>query len=693
MYSHFTDAISPPARILFKDREEKKLHRQSRSLAKTEVKLQKEQAKTNKRFTHWIQSSDKLIPALAPIVHLTFNEEPKDRKIVNEGDSKPTARVSSEYTLERGIHGQALRFDGETSVSLNDTARFDRYDPFSIALWLNIDEYAPHRVVAHRSHAEIDAASRGYEILLKNGHVVFGLNHFWPGNAIRIQSVEPIPLDTWTHVTATYDGSSRASGIQLFINGLSVPVTIIRDHLNKTLFYKREDMNPPLQLGTRFRDVGLKHASLDEFQVYDYRLTALEANAIYAGQTLKETLAQERGRNPESALLRDYYVQRIDTSIARHRSKVFTKRKNVAHFVEDLPLIMVMDEMAERRPAHILERGEYNLKGEPVSPDTPTPLPPFPSSSPKNRLGLAQWLVAPDHPLTARVAVNRLWQQCFGTGLVPTPEDFGIQGSVPSHPELLDHLAWTFIDSGWDTKAMLRRFVLSSTYRQSSKTTPALIELDPENTLLARGPRYRRSAEEIRDTALAASGLLTPAIGGPSVKPYQPDGLWKDSSSTTYTQDKGDALYRRSMYTFIKRTVPPPSMLTFDATSREVCIARRESTITPLQALVLLNDPQYVEASRVLAERALLDHKDRESASTYIFRALITRNPTQAELDILMEALDEQQGWFSEHPDQAQAYLAVGEHPTEKSLDPVDAAAMTALTQAIMNHDEFQVKR
>jgi hypothetical protein len=354
---------------------------------------------------------------------------------------------------------------------------------------------------------------------------------------------------------------------------------------------------------------------------------------------------------------------------------------------------MVMEEMPEPRTAYVLHRGEYNQKREPVEPGTPDWLPPFPENTPPNRLGLAEWMTDPGHPLTARVAVNRFWRQVFGRGLVSTLEDFGVQGELPTHPELLDYLAAEFVASGWDQKALLRRLVLSATYRQRSEATEEAIERDPENALLARGPSYRRSSEEIRDAALAASGLLVPKLGGPSVKPYQPEGLWRDASHVTYTPDTGEGLYRRSMYTYIKRTVPPPSMMTFDATDREVCTVRREITITPLQALVLLNDPQYVEASRALAERILREHGAGSEAMTALFRTLTSRDPEPREADILRQLLEEQRDWFASHPDEAEAYLLVGESPRDASLDVIETAAWTALAQAVMNLDETQVTR
>ncbi len=352
---------------------------------------------------------------------------------------------------------------------------------------------------------------------------------------------------------------------------------------------------------------------------------------------------------------------------------------------------MVMREMP--RPTYLLKRGAYDAPGERVEPGTPAALSPFDVSWPRNRLGLARWLTDPNHPLTARVAVNRWWQAFFGRGIVPTPEDFGSQGQLPSHPELLDWLARTFIDSGWDVKHLVRLIVTSATYRQSSDTTPDPVARDPENLLLARGPRLRLSAEMLRDGALAASGLLVNTIGGPPVKPYQPAGLWEEKSGTPYQRDVGPGSHRRSLYTFWKRTSPPPAMLTFDATTREVCAVKRQTTATPLQALVLLNDPQYVEAARGLARRAL-----HEGGSTladrvvFLFRTTTGRRPGPCEIKTLEALYREQYDEFHAGRSHAAKILSVGDAPRDPSLDPTEYAAMTVLAQALLNYDEVVTK-
>ncbi len=353
-----------------------------------------------------------------------------------------------------------------------------------------------------------------------------------------------------------------------------------------------------------------------------------------------------------------------------------------------------MRELREPRPTFLLQRGAYDAPGDEVHPQTPASLSLLPEDAPHNRLGLARWLTDAAHPLTARVAVNRFWQSLFGRGLVVTAEDFGRQGQPPSHPELLDWLARSFIDSGWDVKALLRKIVLSATYQQSSDVTPEKLTQDAENLWLSRGPSHRLSAEMIRDTALLAGGLLVEQVGGPPVKPYQPPGLWEEKSGAKYERDVGDGSHRRSLYTYWKRTSPPPSMMTFDAASREVCIVRRQVTATPLQALGLLNDPQYVEAARGLAQRTmLLGSDDPRQWTVRVFRTLTSRAPTRQEQSVLLRMYAEQLADFALRPDDARQFLGIGDLPLCAELDPTQLAALSAVAGALMNYDETVMKR
>ncbi|MDQ3346983.1 MAG: DUF1553 domain-containing protein, partial [Acidobacteriota bacterium] len=581
----------------------------------------------------------------------------------------------------------AMRFSGDNLVVHPGVREFSRIDSFSLSLRLKPAARQDRAIVVHQSRAWSDAGSRGFELTLDRGRPFFGLIHFWPGNAIAVRARQSLPVDQWSHLIVTYDGSSRASGIGLYLDGKRLETDVVRDRLYKDIGYgpavgDRASEKHPFTIGARFRDSGFKDGLIDDLHVFDTCLTAAEVAS-----------AVRRDRRDPAAF--EHFLAREHHPYMSAADDLRRLRAEENTLVSDVPEIMVMEEMRRPRPAHRLKRGAYDAPEEVVPRDTPASLPPFPRDQPRNRLGLARWLTDRTNPLAARVVVNRVWRMHFGRGLVATEEDFGSQGRLPTHPELLDWLAGRFMDDGWDVKALHRRIVTSQTFRQSSQAAGGSAARDPDNELLARGPRTRLMAEQIRDSALSASGLLNRAIGGPSVKPYQPAGLWEQSGTgKTYTQDTGDALYRRSLYTFWRRTSPPPSMVTFDAVSREVCTARRDVTATPLQSLVLLNDPQFVESARVLAAQLLTRFGDDEAArNREAFRALIGRPPDGTESGILARLFAEQRDLFARNPGEAAKLLAVGESPSDETLPHGDFAAMTTLVNAIMNFDEFVVVR
>ena len=485
----------------------------------------------------------------------------------------------------------------------------------------------------------------------------------------------------------TYDGSSHAAGLRIFINGVSAPVDVVRDRLTRDIVYRPEwgdSGGGALTLGARFRDSGFRGGLIDELLVFDRELTPLEI-AVSGGFDIPTSDSDRFA----------HYLLRKDGAYQSSLKELQDLRDQENNLVSQVRQIMVMSERSDRRPTYLLKRGAYDAPDETVGPDTPASIFPFPVELPRNRLGLARWMIDDRNPLTSRVAVNRFWQIFFGQGLVASPEDFGSQGQTPSHPKLLDWLARQFIDSGWDVKALCKLIVLSSTYRQaSSPRDPRIYADDPDNRWLARGPRYRLSAEQIRDNALAVSGLLTRKIGGPSVRPYQPAGLWEESGTgKSYVQSKGADLYRRSLYTFWRRTSPPPSMLSFDATSREVCTARRERTATPLQALVLLNDPQYVEAARVLAEKLNKEHKAIEARLSTAFRLLTSREPSAREIQILQKLYEDQRRHFGMAQDEAKKLLSAGEVLRDQKIELSDHAAMTVVVNMLFSFDECVTKR
>ena len=698
LYSHFTNATPSPSLLLWpagKDEEHRKIEARIHEL---ESQLRAMSRTARKAF----DARPTTTPAVpAPISHLAFDRV--------EGGKTPDAATGGNAELKddpqrviiaasrplnappvRGpwdVSAYAMRFSGDNAVVHPGVRTFDRTDAFSLAVRLRPTEQQDRAVVLHQSRAWSDAGSRGFELTLDHGRVFFGLIHFWPGNAIAVRSLQPLPLNAWSSLTVTYDGSSRAGGIGIYLNGVRLATEVIRDHLYKDITYDRaagDNVNeqPRLTIGARFRDSGFKNGLLDDLQIFDTALTPAE-------------IAQADGAKPTAAEALDHFLVRQYQPYMSALGSLRELRVEENTLITRVPELMVMEEMRERRPAHRLERGAYDAPREIVPRDTPASLPPFPSNQPRNRLGLARWLTDRRNPLASRVAVNRIWRMHFGRGIVVTQEDFGSQGRLPTHPELLDFLADRFMASGWDVKALHRLIVTSETFQQSSSATAALMARDPDNQLLARGPERRLVAESIRDSALAASGLLNPTIGGPSVKPYQPAGLWEQSGTgKTYKQDTGASLYRRSLYTFWRRTSPPPSMITFDAMSREVCTAKREVTTTPLQSLVLLNDPQFVEAARRLAETVMKQSPSDQAARTRAaFRALTGRLPDAAEAGILSRLFKEQQAIFAAHPDDAVKLLAVGESAASHEVQPADLAAMTSVVSAIMNFDEFVVMK
>jgi hypothetical protein len=420
---------------------------------------------------------------------------------------------------------------------------------------------------------------------------------------------------------------------------------------------------------------------------------------------LKNVIKLERGKRTDAQKkqLRDYFVEHgyaaTRPTFAPLHAQLAALKEELAQLDKQIPATLVYKEAAAPRPAFMLKRGEYDQRGDAVGREVPAFLPPLPPGLPRNRLGLAQWLVSPDHPLTARVTVNRLWQQCFGTGLVKTAEDFGSQGEPPSHPELLDWLAVQFREDGWDVRQTLRRMVLSAAYRQAARATPAKLAKDPANRLLARGPRYRLDAEMLRDQALAVSGLLVEKQGGPSVKPPQPGGLWEavgyvGSNTANFTADRGvEKVHRRSVYTFWKRTAAPPQMAAFDAPSRESCTVRRERTNTPLQALLLLNEPQYVEAARALAERALKEGGPTpEAKAAWLFQAATARRPDTRELAELLTALRDHLANYAKNVEAAKQLVGVGETKADPALNVSDLAAWTMVANLVLNLDEVLCK-
>lgn len=683
------DIVPTPSLLLPTTAQEQQLNTARQAALEAEQQLGRLRPERDSAFRQWLSEAGKVVePDLAG----RFSFEGFDG--VNLANAAPGATAggqrSDEVPLVDGKSGKAVQLDGENNVNFPALGQFTRHTPYTLAFWMWDAGLAAEPAVIFQACSGTDAGPHGYDLLLQDGRLTARMFRHWPGNAIAVRTTETVAKKTWTHVAVTYDGSSRASGLKIYLNGKPASQEVLRDRL-----YKGTGVHT-LTFGQRFRDKGFKGGRVDELSIYNRAITPIEVAQLFDGNTLKQALAQPFLHEAD---LRAYFFSAIDPEMRKAAQALTAAREQVWRAEDAQFEVAVMEEMPQPRPTYVLARGQYDAPKtdeDRVSRGVPSAIFPFPTDAPRDRLGLARWLTNPNHPLTARVAVNRIWSLLFGRGLVETAENFGLQGTLPSHPELLDWLARDFVNSGWNVKALVRKIVLSSTYRQSSALRPDFKERDPQNVLLARGPSYRLGAEAIRDLALAASGLLDDRLGGPPVSPYQPGDLWREANtmSPAYRQSVGQDLYRRSLYSVWKRTAPLPNMLAFDAVSREVCVARRSRTSTPLQALVLLNDPQFVEAARVVGERTLKEGgaTARERAR-FAFRLLASREPRPAELDLLTRFYDSQRALFTQNPAEGAALLKVGERKPDPSLPPGEIAAATVLAQAVLNLDATIWKR
>ncbi len=687
LYSYFTDATPTPTLRLLNNDQKQRLDDAGRAAADAEARLASLAHERNDAFERWLNDRPAPPETIAgEIARFSFDTR-NDEGGFDSSVAAASAKSPAANELVEGRFGKAVRLTGDHAVTTT-VGNFHRYEPFSVSLWLKMPEISERAVVFHRSRAWTDAGSRGYELLLEDGRLRWSLIHFWPGNAVSVQAVEPLPVGEWVHVTVTSDGSSRADGLQLSVNGQSVATRVVRDALTKDVTGGGGDT---IALGERFRDRGFAGGLVDDFRVFDRELTPLEMREMFAAGTIESLLHTPPAMlaDTERSQLREFYFATVDEPSRKQRAALQSAREALNRLDDAAREIMVMRELPEPKTAYILQRGEYQNRGESVEPETPAALPPFPDDQPRNRLGLARWLTDPQHPLLARVTVNRFWQACFGRGLVETPEDLGSQSDLPVYPELLDSLSAEFVESGWNVKRLLRTIVTSHVYRQSSQTAPERLADDPENAWLSRGPRHRLPAEMIRDGALVASELLVERIGGPPVRTYDMPESFKPSKA-----GEGAELYRRSLYTFWRRTGPAPVLEAFGVPKRVVCTVQRDVNDTPLHALVLLNSTQFVEAARVLATE-LHDECGGQSDEMLAraFRRLTSRSPDETERAILRRMFSDQLAWYRDHPDEAKSYLSVGDRPFDTTIPPAKLAAATAVVNALMNYDGCVVKR
>ena len=697
---------SPPLFNILAPENEAKLPALRAELATASDRIETYRGRVPEGYPEWArQVSASAVPARGNVFQATFDAKDGEAAtfVAQAAGTSFTGTVEGNAERVDGRHLGGVKFNGKTHIAFASVGDFERTEAFSFGGWLRQEGAG-----AFLSRIDAENDFRGYDLLVDDaGKVSVHIVHQWPKNAIKVITEAAAEPGSWHHVFVTYDGSSKASGVTVYIDGEPSEVSVEQDGLADSIHTEQ-----PLRIGSRTSDTRLRGV-VDEVRIFHRQLSHGEVESVMAHDALRSVLILPSTERDDAArdALREFYLSHRDAEyarLARTKKDLESKERTL---LKPLTTVMTMGDMATPRDTFVLSRGAYDAPTEiKVEPGTPSALPPMASDAPRDRLGLARWLFSSEHPLTSRVAVNLYWQMVFGNGLVTTPGDFGSQGDFPSHPELLDWLAVEFRETGWDIKRLLKLFVTSATYQQSAEVPAALYRRDPQNRLLARGPRFRLQAEFLRDNALAVGDLLVKRFGGPGVRPYQPAGLWKEvglGGKPLFKQDDGAKLYRRSLYTYWKRSAPPPTMQIFDAPTREKCTVQRARTNTPLQALATLNDIQYVEAARALAQRMLEhsrpEHSRKEGARkegaldprtasreqlAFGFRLVTARRPTESELDVLVTIYRDATREFQAQPEAAEKLLKSGASPRNEALDATAHAAMTTVANLLLNLDE-----
>ncbi len=612
---------------------------------------------------------------------------PLDKDGDGRSDSGQTiaGKINGEGTFVEGSVGNSYRIEAKGWVDYGEKFGFETNQPFSVSAWLRL------KPAGGSPFGKMDSttAVRGWDVEFHGLRPSIHLIHKWPGEAIHVQAEKDLPADVFTHLAFTYDGSGKAAGVKLYINGVAEKVAVKIDKLTGTI-----KTDAPFSIGRRGGAAAPFTGRVDDLHVYERKLDAVEVAGLSGGAQLAiAAIAADKRTPAQKEQLEKFFRETQVPEFAEAQKKSTELRKGKDDYEKSLPNTMVMSEMAKPRDTFIKVRGSYDQDGEKVSAAVPAFLPQVraqTNGAPLNRLDFARWLVSPEHPLTARVTVNRWWAILFGTGVVKTLNDFGAQGERPSHPELLDWLAADFM-SDWDVKRAIKQIVLSSTYRQTAKVSPELLTRDGANRLLARGPRQRLDAELIRDNALAVGGILNPELGGKSIKPFQPDGTWEinEMSGYKYEKSKGADLYRRGLYVYWRRSTVYPSFVTLDAPTREFCVAQRAKTSTPLQSLVLMNDPVFVEAARAFAQRVIKEGgPDSASRLNFAWRLTLARSPTKNESAILDRTLQQQLTTYRNDKEAAKKLVSVGDLPKPADMNDSELAAWTALCNVLLNLNE-----
>ena len=660
-------------------------------VSQAKEKLQARRNTARPDYTNWVASADPkqfqdIVPGDSLLLHAALTEGQGNKVTFSASGDLRSTTSPKDLTWGSGqIGARSFKAMKDAALELGDYGDFDHQDKFSYGAWIKpTDRETMGGVIARMDEAN---KYRGWDLFYDKGRVAVHLVHDWPDDAIKVTAKGSLEAGRWTHVFVTYDGSAKPQGVKIYLNGKPAELDVDRKTLKNTL-----KSAAPLTVGRRHPSAKLDKVSIQDVRIYGTELKRSDVEGLVNGTRggwLVSKPADQRTKEEDIELF-DRWLTQVDEPFQALARRLARLEKEEADIKQRGTVAHVMEERPREPMAHVLHRGEYDKRRDLVVANTPAILPPMSDDLPRNRIGLAQWLLLPEHPLTARVTVNRFWQELFGTGLVRTSGDFGVSGELPSHPELLDWLAVEFRESGWDVKKLFELIVNSATYRQSAQATAEKLQKDPQNRLFSRGPRFRMDAEMVRDYALAASGLLVDKVGGPSVKPYQPEGVWEavampESNTKKYERDSGDKLYRRSLYTFWKRSAPPASMDIFNAPNRETCTVRRERTNTPLQALVTLNDPQFIEAARHLAGRAIKASNKGSHRLDFIAQQLLARSLRPDEKQVTEDVLEDLEAHYRAHPADVEALLSVGESKCEPSPE---LAAYTMVVNQLMNLDE-----
>jgi len=668
----------------------------SKEIAGYRTRIDERKKSAQKDFDQWLaEAKAEQVAALVPsdglTLHAKLNEtQGKTASFVIDGKPRDVNLGDGyDWVASKGMPKTLTIKPAGSAIEFKEIGDFEKDQGFSIGAWVKIPRRGTSGAIAARM--DNGPVHRGWDFWMEQDKVGMHIINNWPDDALKVTAKTPLQPNQWNHVLVTYDGSSKAAGVKVYLNGALQPVDVFTDKLKNSI-----KSTVPFKVGQRHMSDRLKDVSLQDLRVYGKMLKGPEAQQLAKSSKAAEFLAKpaEKRTPADRNELYDWWLVALDAQYQALNDKISNLQQEEVTLKSRGTIAHVMNESKNEPTAYVLFRGDYDKRRDQVKAATPSVLPPMPKELPRNRLGFAQWLLRPENPMPARVTVNRFWQEIFGTGIVRTSGDFGVAGELPSHPELLDWMAVEFRESGWDMQKFMKLIVTSATYRQSANVTKEALEKDRDNRYLGRAPRYRMDAEMIRDYALASSGIMVRKIGGPSVKPYMPEGVWEavamiGSNTRDYRADTGEKLYRRSMYTFWKRAAPPASMDILNAPNRETCTVRRDRTNTPLQALVTLNDVQFIEAARHLAQAALKDGGATDASRIdFIAQRLLARSFREAEMKIVQGSLTDLLANYKTRPEDARKLINVGESRPDATLDAGTLAAWTMLVNELMNLDE-----